>query len=88
MTQNEESAKMRMERIERLMSELEYEVVRGVMEHEIEPDIHLSKVFPCTGRGDNAARLDVHVSPAGKYDFAAQGRILPRLRVVSTEQDQ
>jgi len=77
-----EADKMRMERIERLLSELEYEIVRGVMEHEIEPDIHLSRIFPCTGRGDNLARLDVHVGPAGSYDMAGQGKILPRLRIV------
>lgn len=77
-----EAAKMRMERIERLIAELEYEIIRGVMEHEIEPEIHFAKIFPCTGRGDNLARIDLHVSPAKAYDMAAQGRVGPRLRVV------
>jgi hypothetical protein len=80
-----EAAKMRMERITRLIHELEYEIIRGVMEHEIEPDIHFSKVFPCTGRGDNLARIDLHVSPARTYDTAAQGKRMPRLRVVSDD---
>ena len=75
------NAQMRMERIERLIRELEYEVVRGVMEHEIEPEIHFSKIFPCTGRGDDLARMDLHVSPAKRYDMAGFGSQTPRLRV-------
>ena len=53
-------AQMRKARIERLLSELEYEIVRGVMEREIEPDLHFSKIFPCPGRGDGLAALELH----------------------------
>lgn len=58
-----EAAKMRMKRIERLLSELEYEIVRGVMEREIEPDLHVLKTFPCRGRGDDMAQLEIHLYP-------------------------
>jgi hypothetical protein len=78
-----EAATMRMERIKRLISELEHEIVRGVMEREIEPDIHFSKQFPCAGRGDGTAFIDLHVSPGGGgrsgYVGAPRG---PRLRLV------
>mgnify|MGYP000898322801 CR=1 FL=1 len=76
------SAQMRKERIERLLSELEYEIVRGVMEREIEPDLHLRKVFPCIGRGDGLAAIELHVYPAGKNEFSGQRREGPKMRVV------
>ena len=78
-----EAAKMRIERIERLLSELEYEIIRGVMEREIEPDLHLSKIFPCSGRGDGTALMELHVCPGSKH-FGSnnQSRRGPKLRVV------
>jgi hypothetical protein len=79
-----EAAKMRLERIQRLMSELEYEIVRGVMEREIEPAIHLTKQFPCSGRGDGTAWIDLHVYAGSdsRSSFVAAPRG-PKLRLVS-----
>lgn len=63
-----EAAKMRRERIARLMSELEYEIIRGVMEREIEPDIHLARTFPTPGIGVGTAHIDIHVYPTNRYN--------------------
>lgn len=76
-----EAAKMRLERIERLLSELEYEITRGVMEREIEPDFHFRKLFPCAGRGDGMAQMELHVWPATRRDMPGYTRA-PKLRLV------
>lgn len=77
-----EAAKMRLERIKRLMSEIEYEIFRGVMDREIEPDMHYSKIFPCIGRGDmDAAMLELHLFPIGRHISAGMNK-MPRLRLV------
>lgn len=76
-----EAARMRKERIERLMRELEYEVIRGVMEREIEPDIHLSKTFPCPGVGVGTAHIDFHVYPTNRYHGFSNER-QPNIRLV------
>ena len=77
------TAQMRKDRIERLLSELEYEIVRGCMEHEIEPDIHFRKVFPCIGRGDGMAQLEFHVFPAMNRDLSGiTGHLAVKLRVI------
>lgn len=41
-----EAAAMRKERIERLLSELQYELVRGLTEGEIEEEMHWRYVLP------------------------------------------
>lgn len=81
------SAQMRKARIERLLSELEYEIVRGVMEREIEPDLHFSKIFPCPGRGDGLAALELHLSPAKRNNCPSWPRSGPKLRVVDGGND-
>ena len=40
------NAQMRMERIERLLRELEYEVVRGMLENEIDEHISFTFIVP------------------------------------------
>ena len=77
-----QAAQMRKERIERLLSELEYEIIRGVMEREIEPDIHLRKLFPCGGRGNNMAQMELHVWPAGRDAMPGLGPASVKLRLV------
>ena len=77
----ETQAQMRLERIGRLLSELEYEITRGVMKREIEPDLHFSKIFPCPGRGSGLAALEIHVYPA-QDTSNPQMRKGPRLRVI------
>lgn len=82
-----ESADFRLRRIEKLLHELEYEITRGVMEREIEPDLHMSKIFPCAGRGDGLALLEVHLSPTHKYSSHAYN-VRPMLRIVKNDDDK
>lgn len=78
------TAQMRKERIERLLSELEYEIIRGVMDREIEPDLHFSKLFPVTGRGDGLAQMELHVYTPRKNEGHNMSHYQgPKLRVVS-----
>lgn len=73
-----QATEMRKERIERLLRELEYEITRGVMEREIEPDLHMVKMMPF---GQNqAARLDFHLSPSNSWDVRHEE---PRLKLVT-----
>ncbi|MCA0204339.1 MAG: hypothetical protein LCH92_08355 [Proteobacteria bacterium] len=76
---------MRKERIERLLEELAYEVTRGVMEREIEPDIHFHKLFPCVGRGDDMAQLEFHVWPASKSTAPARWDGKAKLRLIESD---
>ncbi len=41
-----EAANRRLERIQKLLDELHYEIARGVMEREIEPFLQWRKMFP------------------------------------------
>jgi hypothetical protein len=82
------ASQMRKERIERLLNELEYEIIRGVMEREIEPDLHFGKVFPVTGRGGGTACMELHVFALKAYQPPYQtGPARVRLRVVESESD-
>lgn len=85
------AAQMRKERIERLLEELAYEVTRGVMEREIEPDLHFRRLFPCVGRGDDMAQLEFHVWPAtnaampSRWDGKAKLRLIEGDKPARTE---
>lgn len=46
---------MRMERIERLLKELEYEMTRGMLEREIEESVGFSFVVPTSKEGNGWA---------------------------------
>ncbi len=75
-----DSANIRRERIERLLYELEYEVTRGVMEHEIEPRMGLQKILP--GGPTGTVMLRFEIQPMRRDDQLFSGVDLPRLRVV------
>ena len=75
-------AQMRLERIERLLEELCYEITRGVMEREIEPDLQYSKIMPLLHHpsGRKAAVLTVRLCPEDRYSLIHHRK--PRLRIV------
>lgn len=54
----ETEKEMRKERIERLLNELSYEITRGVMQREIEPDLRYSQLMPYK---DKTAGLEVYL---------------------------
>lgn len=74
---------LRRDRIERLLSELSYEIQRGVLEREIEPDMHFTQLMPLAGHksGCDLAALEVHLYPTKNGSGSSQ-RMLPKLRVV------
>jgi len=49
---DDQQSKMRMERIERLLYELKYEITRGVMEREIEEQIGFEFLIPSKRGGE------------------------------------
>jgi hypothetical protein len=77
-------AQMRLERIERLLRELTYEITRGVMEREIEPHLQYSKLMPLLGHpsGHTAALLTVILEPSERYSQVQERK--PRLRIVDS----
>ncbi len=77
-----DSANIRRERIERLLHELEYEITRGVMEREIEPEMGWSKILPGGPTGTIIAEF--RVRPRGKDEWFYDDRRPPQLRVVDT----
>lgn len=78
-----ESANIRRERIERLLRELEYEVTRGVMEREIEPEMGWSKILP--GGPTGSVIAEFRVRPRREGEFSFDRREEPRLRVVKDD---
>lgn len=78
-----ESNNPRADRILRLLAELEYEVTRGVMEREIEPDLHLSKLLPW---GQECATFEFHVYPVSRDRYVPNTR--PSVRLVSDRTEQ
>lgn len=77
-------ASFRHERIERLLRELEYEVTRGVMEREIEPQMGMNKILPGGPTGQVVMRFEVR--PSTGREFFGEDQ-MPRLRVVSDNSD-
>lgn len=73
-----EGLDIRRERIERLLDELEYEVTRGVMEREIEPDLSFQKLMP--GGPAGTVGLAVYLRPVGREEHFPS--MPSRLRVV------
>jgi hypothetical protein len=76
----------RMERIEKLLHELRYEIERGMMEHEIAEEINfrcyvpVSRVIP---KGVVACRFETRPVPAHMID--PRDGLQPRLRVVGKD---
>lgn len=80
-----EGANIRLERVERLLRELEYEVTRGVMEREIEPEMSWSKIMPGGPTGEVVAEF--RIRPLAKGQWHIDDRRPPRLRIVSDTED-
>lgn len=78
-----DEANIRRERIERLLRELEYEVTRGVMEREIDPEMGWSRIMPGGPTGQVVAEFRVRPLAKGQWEF--EDRRPPRLRVVSRD---
>ncbi|MFV1530634.1 hypothetical protein [Phaeobacter sp. JH209A] len=78
-----DGANIRRERIERLLRELEYEVTRGIMEREIEPEMGWSKILP--GGPTGTVIAEFRVRPRRSNEFSFDDRQEPRLRVVSDD---
>jgi len=75
-----DGANIRRERIERLLRELEYEVTRGVMDREIEPQMGWSKIMPGGPTGEVVAEF--RVRPLARGQWHMDDRSPPRLYVV------
>ena len=78
------AAKMRMERIDRLLNELKYEVTRGFMETEIDETIGFTFIVPVSRQIKNGVVLcQFYTRPV--HRDTAMGRSInsePRLQVV------
>lgn len=58
----------RMERIEKLLNELRYEVSRGIMEREIEETISFSFIVPVSGAiPDGVVQCSFETRPVPRY---------------------
>ena len=75
-----EDANIRRERIERLLRDLEYEITRGVMEREIEPEMGWSKILP--GGPTDTVIAEFRVRPRREGEYFYDQQEAPRLRVV------
>jgi hypothetical protein len=82
------AAQMRLERIERLINELTYEITRGVMEREIEPDLEYTKVMPLQGHSSkhDVALLTVNLRPYDRGPALGWPPRKPRLRVIEGQE--
>lgn len=74
----------RLDRIQRLLDELEYELVRGFSQREIQPDFHMTKLLPCFDSPVKLAKLDIHISPVSRHD-AWFSHVDSNLRLVKNE---
>lgn len=83
------AAKMRMERIKRLLRELEYEVTRGIMEREIDEEIGFRFVVPVSRKiPGGIVGCEFRTRPGQTYDAAYYGlHETPKLRVVGASDD-
>ena len=78
------ASQMRMERIERLLRELEYEVTRGIMEREIDEEIGFRFVVPNSRKiPSGLVFCEFRTRPTRAYEAAAYGLYEPlKLRIV------
>ncbi len=79
-------ADMRRERIERLLKELEYEITRGVMGREIEPEMGWSQIMPGGPTGNVVAEFRVRPLAPGQLHMGDLRP--PRLRVVDDDSEE
>jgi len=70
----------RMERIERIMDELKYEVTRGMMEREIDERIGFEFTVPSQEKDVVVCRFQTE--PVDRHTAAGTVNLQPRLKVV------
>jgi hypothetical protein len=76
-------AEYRKERIERLIHELEYELTRGVMDHEIEESLHWRYIIPVSRKIPNGVVVvQMQMWPATRDTVLPSGHTGPRLKLV------
>lgn len=77
---------MRMERIKRLLHELEYELFRGFSENEIDEYISYKFVFPRSTQKDGPIICAFETKPLSRYDaMSIDIPIKNKLRLVGSE---
>jgi hypothetical protein len=78
------AAEFRMERIEKLLRELEYEVSRGMMGNEIDESIQFSFYVPISrSLSDGVVHCEFRTRPIRRYQMGAPGAT-PRLKIVKS----
>ena len=81
----DEKQNYRMERIERLLKELEHEITRGMMEGEVDETLAFDFYIPVAKSiPDGVVRCQFRTRPVPREDWLALsgGMARPRLRVV------
>ena len=82
MTETPDKPNYREERIERLLKELEYELVRGIIEGEIAEEMHWRYIVGVSRKiPDGAVLCTFDTRPVTRYDICLVD-MQPRLRVV------
>ena len=78
------AAQMRMERINRLLRELEYEVTRGIMENEIDEEIGFRFLIPISRKVPGGiVGAEFRTRPGQSYDAIYYGaHEAPKLKVI------
>ena len=80
-----DTTNFRMERIEKLLHELEYEVTRGMMEADIEEEIGFCFIVPISKAiPKGIVRCEFRTRPMPDY-YRTMEDLKPRLRIVSSE---
>lgn len=83
------AAIMRKERITRLLHELEYELVRGITDNEIEEEMHWRQIFPISRSIPNGVvTIEFTMRPRPHWDTIMwRESAKPRLRLVGESDD-
>ena len=73
----------RMERIERLLNELRYEITRGMLEHEIDETISYTFIVPISQQIKNGIVIcKFETRPRPSYEAIALDSYEPKLKIV------
>lgn len=77
------NGKMRSERIERLLDELRYEILRGCMEREIDESLQYTFIVPVSSQiPDGVVMCEFRTRPAPRSHAGSVGLAETRLRIV------
>jgi hypothetical protein len=73
---------IRLERIEKLLRELEYEVTRGMLEREIEEEIHFRFYVPLSSKiREGVVLCEFRTRPIPRYGMDIHS-LTPRLKII------